>query len=144
MTAATASTPAAAGYTTSDVVGLAGATYRQVDYWARLGLLHPPHRYSLRAAGGCGNPRVWRPVDVRAAMVVAQLARLGAVGPATRAAAAYVYRWAEDLPERRAGWLVVTVDAEVSVVDDLDAGLELLVAGGAWVIPVPDAVAPIG
>jgi hypothetical protein len=47
-------------YSASDLVRLTGATYRQVDYWARTHLLVP----SGRAANGCGSRREYSPVDL--------------------------------------------------------------------------------
>jgi len=48
-----------------------GLTYRQVDYWARLGYLRPEH------AGGSGNRRIWPPAELE---VARQMGRLIAVG----------------------------------------------------------------
>ena len=47
-------------YSAPDLVRLTGATYRQVDYWARTHLLVP----SGHAATGCGSRREYSPVDL--------------------------------------------------------------------------------
>jgi len=57
--------------TTAEVAALADATYRQIDFWVRLGHLHPEHE------GGEGNPRRWPPGE---AEIARRMARLVAAG----------------------------------------------------------------
>jgi hypothetical protein len=60
---------------TSDVVcEAAGCSYRQLDYWTRLGLVEPLGR----AHPGSGHPRVFSRREVRVAAVVAALMAVGA------------------------------------------------------------------
>lgn len=56
---------------THEVLRATGATYRQLDYWARLGLLHPTH------AGGSGNSRRWPHLEQQVAGLMARLVGAG-------------------------------------------------------------------
>lgn len=60
-------------FTTGMVTDLAGATWRQLDSWARSGLLRP----SAKAAAGKGTRRLYTFRDVVAAMTVVELRRHG-------------------------------------------------------------------
>lgn len=60
-------------YSTHDVARLAGCTYRQIDYWARVGAIVP-----TREARGSGSVRDWSPDDAAVARVFYLLARHGA------------------------------------------------------------------
>lgn len=125
MTTATAAEP----LRTVDVAELTGATYRQLDYWCRAGILRP-----AGDGRGPGFFRSWTADDARAAVIVAQLTRLGAIGTTLRAAGEWLhtYLWGID-----AGWLIVDPAARlVYAVDDLGAEPELI-GGGAWVVPIP-------
>lgn len=51
----------------------AGVTYRQLDYWARTGILVP----SIAAARGSGTQRLYSTADVCAASLLAKLSKLG-------------------------------------------------------------------
>lgn len=58
-------------FTTREVVEMTGATYRQIDYWCRTGLI-PGHRESV----GSGRRRRFTEADVRRARLVALASRL--------------------------------------------------------------------
>jgi len=47
-------------------------SYRQVDYWVRVGLLHPTNPLP-----GSGGVRSWSPGEVAVARVMARLVRVG-------------------------------------------------------------------
>jgi len=57
------------GFSTPQVCALAGVSYRQVDYWARTGLLVP----SLQVAQGSGRHRRYSYRDVLALKVIRRL-----------------------------------------------------------------------
>jgi len=60
-------------YTSSEVLRLAGITYRQLDYWAGLGLIRwdSYDDGSVREAGpGSGRRRCWSTAEVRVAYAV--------------------------------------------------------------------------
>ena len=61
------------GYRAPQVCKLVGITYRQLDYWARTGLLEP----SLRQASGSGSQRLYSFTDVVQLKVIKQLLDAG-------------------------------------------------------------------
>jgi len=50
----------AVAYTSAEIVAAAGCTYRQLDYWARVGYVTP----SIREAAGQGSQRLWSADDL--------------------------------------------------------------------------------
>ena len=61
------------GYRVPDVCKIVGISYRQLDYWARTGLLTP----SVREAGGSGTQRLYSFQDLVKLRVVKQLLDTG-------------------------------------------------------------------
>lgn len=61
------------GYRAPQVCKIVGITYRQLDYWARTGLLTP----SLRQASGSGSQRVYAFQDIVQLRVVKRLLDAG-------------------------------------------------------------------
>jgi DNA-binding transcriptional MerR regulator len=61
------------GWRAPQVCNLVGITYRQLDYWARTGLLEP----SLRQATGSGSQRLYSFTDVVQLKVIKQLLDAG-------------------------------------------------------------------
>jgi DNA-binding transcriptional MerR regulator len=61
------------GYSGPQVCALVGITYRQLDYWARTGLLQP----SVATAKGSGSRRVYAYSDVLELKVIKQLLDAG-------------------------------------------------------------------
>ncbi len=57
--------------------GAAGLSYRQLDYWARQGYLHPE-----RDGDGSGHARQWSPEELAVAETMARLVAAG-IPPAT-------------------------------------------------------------
>lgn len=68
-----------------DLMRLTGITYRQVDYWTRLGWLRPPE-----PTPGQGAQRYFPPAEIRVAAIMSALVRAGvepgAAGMAARTA----------------------------------------------------------
>lgn len=62
------------GYRTPQAVRLAGCTYRQADFWARIGLVAP----SITEAHGSGSARRYSALDVVCMRVVAAVGFMGA------------------------------------------------------------------
>lgn len=61
-------------YSTADVARLTGASFRQLDYWDRTGLISP----SIRQASGTGMPgRRYSAEDLARTRVIVALLRLG-------------------------------------------------------------------
>ena len=65
------------GFHGPQVCGLVGITYRQLDYWARTGLLQP----SVASAKGSGSRRIYSYSDVLELKVIKQLLDAGRVTP---------------------------------------------------------------
>ncbi len=63
----------AAGYRGPQVCVIVGITYRQLDYWARTGLLHP----SITAAHGSGSQRRYSYTDLVQLKVIKRLLDAG-------------------------------------------------------------------
>jgi DNA-binding transcriptional MerR regulator len=73
MTDRETSQPAVGGFRGPQVCALIGITYRQLDYWARTGLLRP----SLAEARGSGSKRLYSYRDVLELKVIKQLLDAG-------------------------------------------------------------------
>lgn len=65
--------PANAGYRGLIACGAAGITYRQLDYWARTGLVQP----SVRGASGSGSQRLYGFRDILVLKIVKRLLDTG-------------------------------------------------------------------
>jgi DNA-binding transcriptional MerR regulator len=65
--------PEGAGYRGTTACGAAGITYRQLDYWARTGLLQP----SVRSASGSGSQRLYSFRDILVLKIVKRLLDTG-------------------------------------------------------------------
>ncbi len=65
--------PQDAGYRGTTACGAAGITYRQLDYWARTGLVEP----SVRGASGSGSQRLYSFRDILVLKIVKRLLDTG-------------------------------------------------------------------
>lgn len=74
-------------WTTPEVARLVGASYRQVDYWCRTGVLSPLN--NGRGSGG-GRVRLWTLDEIAVAAVVADLSALGATNEVWSCVAAHL------------------------------------------------------
>jgi predicted RNase H-like HicB family nuclease len=81
----------ATGFGASAVLKLTGISYRQLDYWARTGLVGS----SIRQAAGRGSRRVYSFPDLVALRVVARLLDAGISLQTVRRAVQYLQRHAE-------------------------------------------------
>lgn len=70
------------GYRAPTVCNLVGITYRQLDYWARTGLITP----SVQEAAGSGSQRLYSFTDVVQLKVIKRLRDAGMSLPKIRAA----------------------------------------------------------
>jgi DNA-binding transcriptional MerR regulator len=110
------------GYRGPTVLGAVGITYRQLDYWARTGLVEP----SIRAAAGSGTQRLYSFKDVLVLRVVKRLLDAGISLPNIRTAvAALRERGVSDL----AGITLVTDGASVYECTSSDEVVDLLQGG---------------
>src|SRR5580692_1351436 len=84
------------GYRGPTACAAAGITYRQLDYWARTGLVEP----SVRAAHGSGSQRLYSFRDICVLKVVKRLLDTGISLQQIRAAVTHLRdRGSEDLAE---------------------------------------------
>jgi DNA-binding transcriptional MerR regulator len=84
------------GYRGPTACAAAGITYRQLDYWARTGLVEP----SVRGASGSGSQRLYSFRDILVLKVVKKLLDAGVSLPNIRTAVAHLRdRGAEDLAQ---------------------------------------------
>lgn len=72
--------PPVQSYRTPEICHLAGATYRQIDYWARIGLVTP----SIHLGKGSGYQRAYSPGDAWLAIVCKNLLDSGLTLTAVR------------------------------------------------------------
>ncbi len=85
-----------AGYRGPIACRAAGITYRQLDYWARTGLVEP----SIRNATGSGTQRLYSFRDVLVLKVIKRLLETGVTLPQIRIAVAHLReRGVEDLAQ---------------------------------------------
>jgi DNA-binding transcriptional MerR regulator len=78
--------PEHVGYRGPTACAAAGITYRQLDYWARTGLVEP----SVRPASGSGSQRLYGFRDILALKIVKRLLDTGISLQQIRAAVAYL------------------------------------------------------
>jgi DNA-binding transcriptional MerR regulator len=82
-----APSPEDVGYRGPTAAVAAGITYRQLDYWARTGLVEP----SVRAASGSGTQRLYGFRDILALKIVKRLLDAGISLQQIRIAVAYLH-----------------------------------------------------
>ena len=88
--------PADVGYRGPTACSAAGITYRQLDYWARTGLVEP----SVRAASGSGSQRLYSFRDILVLKIVKRLLDTGVSLQQIRAAVQHLRdRGVEDLAQ---------------------------------------------
>ena len=86
--------PADMGYRGPVACAAAGITYRQLDYWARTGLVEP----SVQGASGSGTHRLYSFTDILVLRIVKRLIDTGVSLPNIRAAVEHLsQRGSEDL-----------------------------------------------
>jgi DNA-binding transcriptional MerR regulator len=86
--------PAGVGYRGPVACSAAGITYRQLDYWARTGLVEP----TVRGANGSGSQRLYSFRDILILRIVKRLIDTGVSLPNIRAAVLHLHdREGEDL-----------------------------------------------
>jgi DNA-binding transcriptional MerR regulator len=86
--------PAGVGYRGPVACSAAGITYRQLDYWARTGLVEP----TVRGASGSGSQRLYSFRDILILRIVKRLIDTGVSLPNIRAAVLHLQeREGEDL-----------------------------------------------
>ena len=84
----------AEGYRVPEVCRTIGITYRQLDYWARTGLVTP----SIREAGGSGTQRLYSFQDLVVLKVIKRLTDLGVSLQRVRKSIAYLRQSGHEQP----------------------------------------------
>ena len=82
------------GYRVPEVCRTIGITYRQLDYWARTGLVTP----SIREAGGSGTQRLYSFQDLVVLKVIKRLTDLGVSLQRVRKSIAYLRQSGHEQP----------------------------------------------
>ena len=117
----------ALGYRGPQVCSIVGITYRQLDYWARTGLLHP----SISQARGSGSQRVYSYSDLLQLKVVKRLLDSGVSLQAARRAIDCLRSSGDDL-----GAANLVIDDRRSVLAHTGEEIIDLLKGGQTVLNI--------
>ena len=126
--------PRDAGYRGPTACNAAGITYRQLDYWARTGLVEP----SVRGAAGSGSQRLYSFRDILILKVVKRLLDAGISLQQIRTATAHLReRGTDDLTRvtlMSDGASVYECTSDDEVIDLLQGGQGVfgIAIGGVW------------
>ncbi len=117
----------ALGYRGPQVCSVVGITYRQLDYWARTGLLHP----SISQARGSGSQRVYSYSDLVQLKVIKRLLDAGVSLQAARRAIECLRSSGDDL-----GTANLVIDDRHSVLAHTGEEIIDLLRGGQTVLNI--------
>jgi len=120
------------GFSAETARRLTGVTYRQLDYWARTGLLRP----SVRAATGKGSRRVYSFQDIVELRVVSRMLASGVSLAAVRQAVRYLTTNYEDVNRPLAQLTLVADGRRILVRTENPKQLVDATAGGQVVVAV--------
>lgn len=115
------------GYRGPQVCSIVGITYRQLDYWARTGLLHP----SIHQARGSGSQRVYSYLDLVQLKVIKRLLDAGVSLQAARRAIDCLRSSGDDL-----GTANLVIDDRQSVLARSGEEIIDLLRGGQTVLNI--------
>ncbi len=110
------------GFRVPDVLKLVGITYRQLDYWARTGLVTP----SVREAGGSGTQRLYSFNDILQLRLIKRLEDTGASLQKIRTALSNLGEVLQVAPE---GATLVSDGATIYAIESADQIVDLLRKG---------------
>lgn len=117
------------GYRVPDVCRIVGISYRQLDYWARTGLVRP----SLQDAHGSGTQRLYSFQDVATLKYIKKLLDTGVSLQQVRKAIGTL----RDLGEPVLGTTLVSDGSRIYAVESPEAIVDLLAKGQAvFAIPI--------
>jgi DNA-binding transcriptional MerR regulator len=126
--------PSGTGYRGPTACSAAGITYRQLDYWARTGLIEP----SVRGATGSGTQRLYSFSDILLLKVIKRLLDAGISLQQIRTAVQHLrQRGTEDLTQvtlMSDGASVYECTSDHEVIDLLQGGQGVfgIAIGGVW------------
>jgi DNA-binding transcriptional MerR regulator len=112
-------------FRTDAVADMTGATYRNLDYWVRKGLLKPHHPMP-----GSGTVRYWRLIDVRVARALVAFSALGVTNSRMYEAISDAVYSAGD--GRDAAWLVAYADGRAELLRENQASI----TEPCWIYPL--------
>lgn len=115
------------GYRGPQVCTIVGITYRQLDYWARTGLLHP----SISQARGSGSQRLYSYADLVQLKVIKRLLDAGVSLQAARRAIECLRSSGEDLASAN-----LVIDDRQSVLAHTGEEIIDLLRGGQTVLNI--------
>lgn len=115
------------GFRGPQVCAIVGITYRQLDYWARTGLLHP----SITEARGSGSQRVYAYTDLVQLKVIKRLLDSGVSLQAARKAIECLRSTGEDLATAN-----LVIDGRRSVLAHSGEEIIDLLKGGQTVLNI--------
>jgi DNA-binding transcriptional MerR regulator len=117
------------GYRVPEVCRIVGITYRQLDYWARTGLVKP----SIKDAEGSGTQREYSFQDLAQLRIIKKLLDTGVGLQQVRKAMGTL----RDLKEPRLGTTLVSDGSRIYSVESPEAVIDLLAKGqGVFAIAV--------
>jgi DNA-binding transcriptional MerR regulator len=117
------------GYRVPEVQRIVGISYRQLDYWARTGLVRP----SIRDAQGSGTQRLYSFQDLLVLKVIRRLLDIGVSLQKVRKAVEYLRQSKQQLH----AVTLVSDGQRIYTPDSTEALVDLIAGGqGAFVIPV--------
>ena len=118
------------GYRVPDVCRVVGISYRQLDYWARTGLVTP----SIRDAGGSGTQRLYSFHDLVQLKVIKKLLDAGVSLQRIRKAVVFLR---SNLTAEPAGMTLMSDGASVYACESEDEVVDLLKSGqGVFAIAI--------
>jgi DNA-binding transcriptional MerR regulator len=117
------------GYRVPDVTKIVGISYRQLDYWARTGLVRP----SVKDAQGSGSQRLYSFQDLAVLKLIKRMLDSGVNLQQIRRAMATL----KDLKEPALGTTLVSDGNRIYQVESPEAVVDLLASGqGVFAIAV--------
>ena len=117
------------GYRVPDVCKIVGISYRQLDYWARTGLV----RQSVKDAQGSGSQRLYSFQDLVVLKVIKSLLDTGVSLQRVRKAVEYLH----DMKRPASGVTLMSDGARIYEADSPEAIVDLLAQGqGVFAIAV--------
>lgn len=117
------------GYRVPDVCRIVGISYRQLDYWARTGLVKP----SVKDAQGSGTQRLYSFQDLALLRIIKKLLDTGVTLQQVRKAMAYL----RDMKQPATGTTLVSDGTRIYSVESPEEVVDLLAKGqGVFAIAV--------
>ncbi len=117
------------GYRVPDVCRIVGISYRQLDYWARTGLVKP----SVKDAQGSGTQRLYSFQDLALLRIIKKLLDTGVTLQQVRKAMAYL----RDMKQPATGTTLVSDGTRIYSVESPEEVVDLLAKGqGVFAIAI--------